>query len=257
MELGLRGKVALVTAASRGLGRACAVALAAEGMRVAVSARDRAALEKVAAEIDECLVLPADLADPRAPDRLVAAVRERFGALHALVVSTPGPPSGLCVDVTDRQWRDALELNLLAPIRVTQAALPLMRAQRDGRVVYIGTIGVRTAQHGMVLSNSTRLALMGYAKTLSVELAADNVLVNMVAPGPLGTERMDELYEQTARREGISVAEAKERWLAEVPLRRIGRAEDLAAAVALLVSEPGSYTTGAVIPVDGGKAPGY
>lgn len=261
MDLGIAGKVALVTAASRGLGRACATMLASEGMHVAVAARDATALAQLVKEIEagggQALALPSDIGDLDAPTALVDAVLERWGRLDALVVSTPGPPSMRCVDVTDQAWHDAMEMNCVVPIRLTRAALPAMRAAGGGRIVYIGTIGVRTAQPDMVLSNASRLALMGYAKTLSLEVAPDNILVNMVAPGPLATERMDELARQTADRLGIGEAEAMNRWIDEVPLRRMGRAEDCASIVALLVSDTCAYTTGAVVPVDGGKATTY
>jgi 3-oxoacyl-[acyl-carrier protein] reductase len=261
MDLGLSGKVALVTAASRGLGRACALTLAEEGVRVAVAARDADALATLAKEIEaagsEALVLPGDIGDPSAPEALVDQVTERWGRLDALVVSTPGPPSMRCADVTDEIWHDAMDMNCLVPMRLTRAALPAMRRAGGGRIVYIGTIGVRVAQPDMVLSNATRLALMGYAKTLSLEVAADNILVNMVAPGPLATERMDELAQQTAERLGITEEEAMTRWLDEVPLGRMGTAGDLSSLVALLVSDACSYISGAVVPVDGGKASAY
>ncbi len=261
MDLGLKDRTVLITAASRGLGRACALTLAGEGMKVALAARDGKVLEALADEVraagGEALVLPSDLSDTAAPAALVEATVDHFGSLDALVVSTPGPPSMPCVDVTDTDFRDAMEMNCLVPIRLTSAALPVMRAAGGGRIVYIGTIGVRMAQRDMVLSNASRLALLGYAKTLALEVAADNVLVNMVAPGPLATERMDELARQTAERLGIDEDQAMDAWVGEVPLGRIGRAQDLASMVALLVSDACSYTTGAVLPIDGGKATAY
>ncbi len=261
MDLGLADKVALVTAASKGLGRASARALGAEGMTVALAARDADALKQLAAEIEDAggraLVLPSDLSDPETPRTLVAETVQRCGRLDALVVSTPGPPSKRCIDVTDQDFRDAMEMNCLVPMRLTAAALPAMRDVGGGRVVYIGTIGVRIAQHEMVLSNASRLALLGYMKTLALEVAADNISLNMVAPGPLATERMDQLAAETAERLGIDEEAAMQQWVAEVPMRRMGRAEDLASFVALLVSDACSYTSGAVIPVDGGKATGY
>lgn len=230
-------------------------------MRVAVSARDASALEQLAAAADggpgEIVAMPADLAEPGAAEQLVARVEERFGGLDALVVSTPGPPAATAADADDRQWNAALEMNLMAPVRLTRAALAPMRRRGHGRIVYIGTIGVRTAQADMVLSNSTRLALMGYAKTLSAEVAPDDILVNMVAPGPIETERMEELYAQTAERLGTSYEDARQRWLDEVPLRRAGRPEDVAAMVTLLVSPACAFVTGSVIPIDGGKSPSY
>lgn len=261
MDLGLAGRVALVTAASRGLGRACALALAAEGMRVAVAARDVEALGRLAAEIDdgpgEALLLPLDLADADAPARAVEAVVERWGALHALIANAPGPPSGRVLDLDDDQWERALELNVLSTVRLTRAAARVMVGQRDGRIIYISTIGVRTAQPDMVLSNATRLAVLGLAKTLSLEVAEHNVLVNVVAPGPIEGDRMDDLFAQTAERLGMSLDAARAVWIDEVPLRRMGSPDDVAAMVTLLSSPRCGFTTGAVIPVDGGKARGY
>lgn len=261
MDLGLKGKVALVTAASRGLGGACARALAAEGMSVALAARDASSLGRAVDEIQaaggQALALPCDIGDRATPGMLVDSVLAAWGRLDALVVSTPGPPSMRCVDLTEDAWARAMEMNCTVPIRLTQAVLPSMRSGGGGRIVYVSTVGVRTAQPDMVLSNATRLALMGYAKTLAVEVAPDNVLVNTVAPGPLATERMDELASQTAARLGISEAEALQRWVDEVPLRRMGRPEDLANVVTLLVSEASCYVTGVVVPIDGGKATAY
>lgn len=261
MDLGLTGKVAIVTAASRGLGRACAETLAAEGMRVLAAARDRAALDKLVGEIEEAggtaRGVACDIGDQATPEELVDQALQLWGRVDALVVSTPGPPAMRCDEVTDDQWHQAFEMNCLVPVRLTKAVLPAMRAGGGGRIVYVGTIGVRTAQPEMVLSNSTRLALMGYAKTLSVEVAEDNILVNTVAPGPLATERMDSLAEQTARRSGISKEAAMQSWVDEVPLAKMGRPQDLSNLVALLMSDSCGYTTGAVLPVDGGKASAY
>ncbi|MGW1681989.1 SDR family oxidoreductase [Saccharopolyspora sp. NPDC002376] len=261
MDLGVQGKAAIVTAASRGLGRACAETLAAEGMHVLAAARDSAALGKLVGEIEEAggtaSSVACDIGDPTVPQELVDRALQLWGRVDALVVSTPGPPSMRCDEVTDDQWHQAFEMNCLVPVRLTRAVLPAMRAAGGGRIVYVGTIGVRTAQPEMVLSNATRLALMGYAKTLSVEVAVDNILINTVAPGPLATERMDALAKQTACRSGISKEAALQRWVDEVPMAKMGRPEDLANLVALLVSDSCGYTTGAVLPVDGGKASAY
>lgn len=261
MDLGLAGSTALVTAASKGLGRATALALAAEGAKVAIAARSVASLESLAAEIDagpgQALVLPADLSEPGAAERLVAAVVEQWGSLDALVVNAPGPPSGPAHLISDEQWQSALDLVLMSAVRLSRAAATTMIEQRSGRIIFISTIGVRTAQPEMVLSNATRLAIMGLAKTMSEELAEHDILVNQVAPGPIATGRMDELFAQTAERNGIPLEEAREQWTGEVPLGRLGRPEDVASFVAYLSSPVCGYTTGAVIPVDGGKSRSY
>ena len=261
MDLGLAGSTALVTAASRGLGRATALALGAEGARVAVAARSAESLSELAAEINagpgEAIALPCDLTASGAAEELVAAVCERWGSLDAMVVNAPGPPSGPAHLITDEQWQSALDLVLMSAVRLSRAAATTMIEQGGGRITFISTIGVRTAQPEMVLSNATRLAIMGLAKTMSVELAEHQVLVNQVAPGPIATDRMDELFAQTSERNGISVDEARQQWTEEVPLRRLGRPEDVAAFVAYLSSPVCGYTTGAVIPVDGGKSRAY
>lgn len=261
MDLQLATSVALVTAASRGLGRASALALAAEGATVAIAARDKARLEALAAEIDagpgRAIPLELDLTNADAPARVVDRVVEECGRLDALVVNAPGPPSGPVLDLTDDDWDDALNTVVMSAVRLSRVAGRVMAAQGSGRITYIGTIGVRTVQPEMVLSNATRLALLGLAKTMSLELAPQGVLVNMVAPGPISGDRMDELFEQTAGRTGLSLEEAESQWVDEVPLRRLGRPEDVGALVAYLSSPVCGFTTGAVVPVDGGKARAY
>lgn len=261
MDLGLTGKVALVTAASRGLGRACALALAREGMRVAIAARDTNALHELGHEIEHVggspLILPLDLGAPDSIEAAVAAVSGQWGALHVLVANAPGPTAGPMESISAEEWRRALDLNVFAMVRLTTAVLPLMRAQRDGRIHYITTIGVRTAQPNMVLSNATRLAILGMAKTLSLEVASEDILVNVIAPGPIATDRMEELIEETMHRAGVDRQQAEDVWVDEVPLGRMGGPQDLATLVTVLSSPQCSFTTGAVIPVDGGKDRGY
>ena len=264
MELGLEGRVALVTAASRGLGQVCARILAMEGARVAAAARSVGQLEALAREVRECgrgrgelVGLPLDLAEAASISAAVEEVVGRWGRIDVLVANAPGPPAGPFTAITVDQWSRALEMNVLAMVRLVHVVVPLMQRQRSGRIFFITTIGVRTAQPEMVLSNATRLAVLGMAKTMAIELAPDNILVNVLAPGPIATERMAELIEQTAERGGLEREEAERVWLDEVPLGRMGQPEDLATLVALLSSERCSYVTGAVIPVDGGKARGY
>jgi 3-oxoacyl-[acyl-carrier protein] reductase len=261
MELGLRGRVALVTAASRGLGRACALALAREGARVAVSARDRANLERLVGELEAAggggLAVPMDLRDEAAVEGALERVRAGLGEVDILIGNAPGPPSGPFQTISMEEWRDALDLHVLAMVRLLRAVLPGMRRRRWGRVVFVTTVGVRSVQPEMVLSNATRLALTGAAKTAAVEAAADGVCVNVLAPGPIATERMEELVTATAERHGVDRREAERRWLEDVPMGRMGRPEDVAAMAALLCSDAGGYVTGSVIPVDGGKSRAY
>ncbi|HVM13465.1 MAG TPA: SDR family oxidoreductase [Egibacteraceae bacterium] len=261
MELGLEGRVGLVTAASRGLGRACAVALGGEGMRVGIAARSEQALAEVAAEITsaggEALPISLDFRQEDGAERAVAQVLDAWGRIDALVANAPGPPSGRVEDISVDAWRSALDVNVLGMVRLVQGAIPPMKRQGGGRIVFITTVGVRIAQPEMVLSNASRLAVVGLSKSLALELAEHNIIANVIAPGPIETDRMEELFEQTAERRGIDIDTAREIWVKEVPLGRMGRPEDVANLVALLCSDAASYTTGAVITVDGGKDVSY
>lgn len=260
MDLQLAGRVALVTAGTRGLGRACAELLAAEGMRVAVAGRTEEsaarAVEEMSSSGAQLLPVALDLARDESMVEAVGKVESSWGGVDVLVASSPGPRPGPVMDLSRQDWVDALELNFLALVRLSELVLPGMIERRFGRLNYIGTIGVRTVQPEMALSNASRLALLGYIKTLSVELGPQNIIPNLIAPGPVATDRFVELVEDTAEREGISIEEATERWT-NVPLGRAGEPEELAMLVATLSSPRCSYTTGAVIPVDGGKATAY
>ena len=261
MDLGIVSKVALVTAATRGLGRACAQVLVAEGARVAVAGRDLAALDRLVTELDNdsdsVMSVPMDLSDATQIRRAVGMVEDRWGPVEILVANAPGPPSGPVEEISIDQWRSAFDMNVLSMVELLHSVLPGMRRRNWGRIVFVTTIGVKTAQPQMVLSNATRLALLGLAKTLSLEVAECDILVNAVAPGPIATDRMDELIDQTAARGDISKEQALALWTDEVPLGRMGRPLDVASVVALLCSEACTFVTGAVIPVDGGKAHGY
>jgi 3-oxoacyl-[acyl-carrier protein] reductase len=262
MDLGLRNKRALVTAASRGLGLATARALGAEGARLAMTARSADSLAHEAAAIarsgkTETLPLTMDLRDPSSIARGVEQVLERWGGIDILIANTPGPEAGPFVSIDRRTWQEALDMTLMPVIDLMQRVIPSMRAHGGGRILCITTVGVKTAQPSMVLSNATRLAITGVAKTASVELAGDNILVNTLCPGPIDTDRMVNLIEATQKEKGMSREDAEAVWLDEVPLRRMGRAEDFGKLAAILVSDAASYVTGAALAVDGGKSRAY
>jgi len=262
MELGLTGKRALVTAASRGLGRAAALSLGREGARVALASRNTAALEEVAADIaaqggPEAFPLAMDVTDPAQVEAGVAAAVARFGGLDILVANGPGPAAGGFSDLDLDAWRRALDEVVISMVALAQQVVPVMRAGGGGRILFITTVGVKVVQPKMVLSNATRLAVLGLAKTLSEEFGADDILVNALCPGPIATDRMRELIADTQARENLSESQAEAVWLDEVPLGRMGRPEDFGDLVAVLCSQAGAFVTGAALAVDGGKSRAY
>ncbi len=262
MDLGLRGKRALVTAASRGLGFATARALAAEGAKVALGARNASRLHPAAEDLaaagnTEVMAVELDLLDTASIQSGVNAVTGRWGGIDILVINTGGTDAGPFLSISRDQWSKAIAGTIMPSVDVLHAALPAMKANGGGRVLFITTVGVKVTQPDMVLSNSMRLAMTGIAKTLSVELAADNILVNSLCPGPIDTDRMMDLVNATASARKVSQEQAAAIWLDEVPLKRMGRAEDFGRLVAMLVSDPASFVTGAALAVDGGKSRAY
>jgi len=262
MELGLTGKRALVTAASRGLGRAAALSLGREGARVALASRSTAALDEVAASIaaqgsPEALPLVMDVTDPAQVEAGVKAAVAQFGGLDILVANGPGPAAGSFSELDLDAWRRALDEVVISMVALAQQVVPVMRAGGGGRILFVTTVGVKVVQPKMVLSNATRLAVLGLAKTLSEEFAPDNILVNALCPGPIATDRMRELIADTQARENLTESQAEAVWLDEVPLGRMGRPEDFGDLVAMLCSQAGSFVTGAALAVDGGKSRAY
>ncbi len=262
MDLGLEGRVALVTGASRGLGRACARGLAEEGAALVVNARGAERLERTARELGretgvEVLPVAADVTDPDAPDRLVEAAVERFGRLDVLVANAGGPPAGGFDDIDEvATYRDALELSLLGTIRLIRAAVPAMRARGWGRIVALTSVSVKEPIDGLLLSNTARPGVVGFVKTLSRELAPEGVNLNVVAPGYMATERVEELARETAERRGVEPSEVRAGWTADIPAGRIGEPRELGDAVAFLCSERASFVTGQTLAVDGGYVRG-
>lgn len=249
-------RVALVCAASRGLGRASAEALARDGVRVAICARGRAALEETAAAIasagGHALALEADLRRADDVTRVVQETVKAFGGLDILVTNTGGPPSGPFMSIDERAWTDAIDSLLLSVVRLCRAAIPHMQARGGGRIINITSITVKQPVEGLVLSNALRSAVASLAKTLSVELAPQGILVNCVAPGYTRTDRVIELAGQTAAREGTTPDVIQQRTVAKIPLGRMGEPFEFAEVVRFLASPAASYVTGVTIPVDGG-----
>lgn len=257
MDLGLKGRVAFVAAASKGLGRAVAEELAAEGADLFICARGKDTLEKTRDEIvretgARVEAMPADLARPA---DVRAAVREaiaHFGRVDILVTNAGGPPSGSFESLTAGMWQDAVDLTLMSVVNLTAEVIPGMKERRWGRIINVTSIAVKQPVHGLMLSNSLRSAVTGFAKTLSNEVASFGITVNSILPGYTRTERVEQLSEATAKREGITPGEAAARWESEIPMRRLGEPREFGALAAFLASDRASYITGTSIPVDGG-----
>ncbi len=261
MDLGLTHKIALVTASSKGLGRASALALAQEGARVAICARNEEQLQTTAADIRattgaEVLAIPADVSQAADINRLVTETVAHFGGLHILVTNAGGPPAGYFQEFDDAHWQSAFNLTLMSAVRLIRAAIPHMQQQRWGRIINITSLSVKEPLDALLLSNSIRPAIHGLAKTLANQLGQYGITVNNVMPGTIHTDRIDQLAQHAATQSGKSVADALADMGKVVPLGRIGRPEELGALVAFLASEKASYINGASIPVDGGRLKG-
>jgi len=253
MDLGIRGKNALVCGASKGLGRACAMSLAREGCNVTIAARDQAQLDKTAAEIraatsTKVTVIATDITT----DEGRAAALAAAGAVDILVTNAGGPPSGYFDDLDDEAWFAVHQLTLMSAVRLIRAVLPAMRAQQWGRIVNITSVAVKQPIDNLLLSNVYRPGVIGLAKTLSTQVAPDGITVNNVAPGYTRTARVVQLTEARAVREGKTVDQCLAETVASYPMQRMGEPEELAALVAFLASERAGYITGTTIQVDGG-----
>lgn len=261
MDLKIAGKVALVVAASKGLGKATALTLAQEGAQVCISARDINTLNLAAEEIHQItgthvLVVPADVTIRQDLERLAQKVRQDLGAIDILVNNAGGPRPGLFVEMSDDDWLQAFNLNFMSATRLTGMVLPAMREKRWGRIINITSFGVKQPIPNLILSNAVRTGLVAMAKTLSGQVAACGITVNNVCPGYTLTDRMRSLAASTAAQSGSTSAEVIAGWEASIPMRRLGKPEELAALIAFLASEQAGYITGTTIQVDGGYIQG-
>lgn len=257
MDLGLREKVALVVAGSRGLGRAVAEELAAEGASIIICARDEKVLTETAAAIASefnahVLAIPADVESSDDIKRVVQSAIDRFGRIDILVTNAGGPPAGRIDQITQEQWEHATRMTLFSVIEFARLVVPGMKERGWGRILNITSICVKQPVENLVLSNTLRAGVTGFARTLANEVGADGITVNNILPGYTRTERFEQLAAMIAEKQSVSAEEFKQQWANENPLKRLGEPREFAALAAFLVSERASFITGTSIPVDGG-----
>jgi 3-oxoacyl-[acyl-carrier protein] reductase len=257
MDLGLKGKVALVAGASKGLGFAVAHLLAAEGVKVSVGSRDRSRIEGAAARIREETkgeVFPCAV-DVRSASSVVEwaeATRERWGGLDLLFSNAGGPPAGGFISFDDQAWQDAVELLLMSAVRMARAVIPSMKARGGGSILFSTSSSVKEPIENLTLSTVVRASIPALAKSLAREFAADNIRVNNLIPGRIDTDRVRELDKLNAERKNLSVEDYQRMISSTIPLGRYGKPEEYARAAVFLLSPAASYITGATLQVDGG-----
>lgn len=258
MDLGLRDRVAIVGASSKGMGRAAALALAKEGAMVTICSRNETDLRKTEIEISRAssqhhvLAIPSDLSDGDDIKRVVRATFNRFGRIDISVNNMGGRPLGSPSELEDEDWQQAVELNFLSVVRMSREVIPYMQQQQWGRIINRLSISVKHPQEGMVLSTSTRMAVVGYAKMLATELAPSQITVNNVLVGFVLTDGLTAYYETLAQERGRSAKELTSELVGTVPMGRMCKPEEVGDLIAFLASERASYMTGASIPLDGG-----
>jgi 3-oxoacyl-[acyl-carrier protein] reductase len=261
MDMGLKGKVAIVAASSQGIGRATAAAFAAEGCRVAMCARNAAALTAAAEKIErqygaEVFPRALDVTDAQAVHEFVAAVVAKFGAADICVTNAGGPPAKGFLAASVDDWRKAVDANFMSTVYFAREVIPHMQRKRWGRIITITSITTKQPVPDLVLSNAVRAAVVGLVKSLANEFGKDGILVNNVGPGFTATDRLKELARSRSAASGTAESEIYEGWAADAPLRRLGEPGEVADTIVWLASERASYVTGQTVLVDGGMYKG-
>lgn len=256
MDLHLTGKTALVVASSKGLGKAIATELAREGANVMLTSRTEETLKQAKADIEavasgKVAYFPADITQAANITALIQAVHENFGKIDILINNAGGPPAGNFEDFADEDWENAFHLNLLSNVRLIRAALPDLKAE-GGKILNVASSSIKSVLPDLVLSNTFRNGINGLSKSLAVELAPHNILVNTLGPGRIATDRLQNLYQSVAEKQQLSVEEVTAATQKEIPLGRYGEPEEFAKLATFLVSGANTYVTGQAILVDGG-----
>ncbi len=262
MNLGLKGKRALVMGASKGLGRSIADALAAEGAALVISGRDQATLDVAARELvalgaASCIGIPADVSQGAQMDALADGAVAAMGGVDILIQNHGGPPPGPALEVTEELLTTWFQSIVLSPVRITNRLLPAMRAQKYGRIINVGSTGMLQPLPNMVLSNTLRASIMGWMKTLSSEVAHEGITCNIVAPGAIRTDRSLETAGSLAKRQGKSVDEVIAERSKTIPAGRYGMPNEYGPLVAFLCSDQAAYITGSIMRTDGGMVRGW
>ena len=261
MDLNLRGKVAMVGGASKGLGYAVARALAADGAHVSIASRNHQRIEAAAERIAQdtgnaVLATAADLASPDAIARWHRATLDRFGGIDLLFTNAGGPPAGRVLDFDDAAWQSAFELLVLGVVRQIRLVVPAMQARGGGAILMSTSSAVKEPIANIALSNVLRASVAALAKTLALELAASRIRVNQLVPGRIGTDRVQEIDAINAQKAGISPEEQRQRSAATIPMGRYGEPDEFGRVAAFLLSDAAAYVTGASVQVDGGLVRG-
>jgi 3-oxoacyl-[acyl-carrier protein] reductase len=257
MDLGLKGRIALVAGASSGLGYASAMELASEGANVTITARRANPLQAAAANIKEAtgaevLAVPGDVTIEADVRRMIDETVKAFGRLDILIPNSGGPPAGFFTDFSDHDYRQAVELTLISTISMCRHAVPHMRRQKWGRIVAITSIAAKEPVENLILSNTARAGTLGFLKSLSQQVAEDGITVNALCPGYHLTERLRSLASLKAKEDGIAIEDVQRKMAAAVAMKRLGEPREFAALAAFLASERATYITGTVTQIDGG-----
>lgn len=261
MDMGIEGKVAIVAASSKGLGKAVAMGLASEGAKVTICSRNEKELNQTAVEIrsetgSEVVAIPCDVSNKDEIENLVSETVNKYSTVDILVNNAGGPPVGTFEEHSLEAWQKAVELNLYSTITFSKLVIPYMKKKGWGRIVNMTSYSVKQPVEGLILSNSVRAGVTGLTKSMSNELGQYGILVNNVCPGRIHTDRITQLAEEKAKRSGITLDQALESMNDGVPLGRVGKPEEFADLVVFLASERASYITGDSILIDGGLSRG-